>query len=90
MAGDRMKEPADLTLHELFEEQASSTPDAIALEDTRISLTYRELDGLADRLAAYLRTMGIGPDEPVGVYANRDHIDVGEPPPHGAAARLKD
>ncbi|HEX7169524.1 MAG TPA: non-ribosomal peptide synthetase, partial [Rubrobacter sp.] len=66
-----MKDPANHCLHELFEEQARRTPDAIALEDTRISLTYRELDGLADRLAAYLRTMGIGPDEPVGVYLER-------------------
>jgi amino acid adenylation domain-containing protein/thioester reductase-like protein len=66
-----MKDPANHCLHELFEEQARRTPDAIALEDTRISLTYRELDGLADRLAAYLRSMGIRPDEPVGVYLER-------------------
>ncbi len=66
-----MKEPADLCLHELFEEQARRTPDAVALEDTNVSLTYRELDALADRLAAYLRSVGIGPDEPVGVYMER-------------------
>jgi non-ribosomal peptide synthetase component F len=35
-----MKDPADLCLHELFEEQARRTPDAIALEDTRLSLSY--------------------------------------------------
>src|ERR671916_321206 len=67
----RMKDSADLCLHELFEEQARRTPDAPALEDARISLTYSELDGLADRLAAYLGSRGIGPDEPVGVYMER-------------------
>src|ERR671921_1719421 len=72
----RMKDSADLCLHELFEEQARRTPDAPALEDARISLTYSELDGLADRLAAYLGSRGIGPDEPVGVYMERRAEDV--------------
>jgi non-ribosomal peptide synthetase component F len=67
----RMKDLADLCLHELFEEQARRTPENLALEDTSISLTYRELDRLADRLAAYLRRKGIGKDEPVGVYMER-------------------
>jgi thioester reductase-like protein/amino acid adenylation domain-containing protein len=67
----RMKDSADLCLHELFEEQARRTPDAPALEDARISLTYSELDTLAERLAAYLRRLGIGPDVPVGVYMER-------------------
>jgi amino acid adenylation domain-containing protein/thioester reductase-like protein len=66
-----MKDPADLCLHELFEEQARRTPDALALEDASTSLTYRELNRLADGLAAYLGSMGIGPDEPVGVYMER-------------------
>ena len=66
-----MRDSADLCLHELFEEQARRTPDAPALEDARISLTYGELDRLVDRLAAYLGSRGIGPDEPVGVYMER-------------------
>jgi amino acid adenylation domain-containing protein/thioester reductase-like protein len=66
-----MKHSADLCLHELFEEQARRTPDNLALVDDSISLTYSELDGLADRLATYLGKKGIGPDEPVGVYMER-------------------
>jgi thioester reductase-like protein/amino acid adenylation domain-containing protein len=66
-----MKDPADLCLHELFEEQARRTPENLAIEDADISLTYRELDGLTDRLAAYLRSKGTGPDEPIGVYMER-------------------
>jgi thioester reductase-like protein/amino acid adenylation domain-containing protein len=66
-----MKDSVDLCLHELFEEQVRRTPDALALEDASISLTYSELDRLAGRLAAYLRSSGIGPDEPVGVYMER-------------------
>src|SRR5918997_6064391 len=67
----KMRDPAHLCLHELFEEQARRTPEALALEDASISLTYSELARLACRLAAYLRSLGIGPDEPVGVYMER-------------------
>ena len=67
----KVKDAADLCLHELFEEQARRTPENLALEDANISLTYSELGNLADRLAAYLRSLGIGPDEPVGVYMER-------------------
>jgi amino acid adenylation domain-containing protein/thioester reductase-like protein len=67
----RIKDPAGRCLHELFEEQARRTPEGVALEDKDTSLTYGELDDLAHRLAAYLRSKGIGPDEPVGVYMER-------------------
>ena len=67
----RTKDPADRCLHELFEEQARRTPEDVALEDKDVSLTYGELDDLAGRLAAYLRSKDIGPDEPVGVYMER-------------------
>ena len=64
-------DPADLCLHELFEEQARRTPDITALEDPDISLTYGELDRRAGLLASYLRKIGVGPDEPIGVYMER-------------------
>jgi amino acid adenylation domain-containing protein/thioester reductase-like protein len=67
----RIEDPAERCLHELFEEQARRTPEAVALEDEDTSLTYGELDDLADRLAAYLRSKNIGLDEPVGVYMER-------------------
>ena len=70
MAGGRVG-PADLCLHELFEEQARRTPDAPALEDPETSLTYGELNRLANRLASHLRDLGVGPDDPVGVYMER-------------------
>jgi amino acid adenylation domain-containing protein/thioester reductase-like protein len=62
---------ADACLHKLFEEQARRTPQAPAVVDPRISLTYEELDRQAELLAAYLRSLGIGPDEVVGVYMER-------------------
>ena len=62
---------ADACLHELFEKQARRTPQAQAVVDSKISLTYEELDRRTEILAAYLRSLGIGPDEVVGVYMER-------------------
>ncbi|HEY0607596.1 MAG TPA: amino acid adenylation domain-containing protein, partial [Herpetosiphonaceae bacterium] len=64
-------------LHELFAEQAKQTPDAIALtafgdgSSASAQLTYAELDRRADAIARYLRTIGVGPDVPVGLYMER-------------------
>jgi amino acid adenylation domain-containing protein/thioester reductase-like protein len=58
----------DLFLHELFEQQARRTPDAPAVVDPESALTYEELDRRAEHLAAYLRSVGVRPDELVGVY----------------------
>jgi len=58
-------------LHELFEEQAARTPEAIALvfEDER--LTYAELNERANQLAARLRQLGVAPEARVGLRVER-------------------
>ncbi|HWN42411.1 MAG TPA: amino acid adenylation domain-containing protein [Thermoanaerobaculia bacterium] len=62
--------PASL-LHEPFEAQASRTPDAVAAVCGTESLTYRELNVRANRLARYLCRLGVGPEAPVGLLAER-------------------
>jgi amino acid adenylation domain-containing protein len=55
-------------LHEYLERSARRTPDRVAVEEAGAdALTYAELDALADRLAAYLATLGVGPGHRVGV-----------------------
>jgi amino acid adenylation domain-containing protein len=63
--------PHDKCLHELFAEQAAKTPDSVALiyEDQQIS--YGELDRRSNRLAHYLRGLGVGPDVIVGLCVER-------------------
>ncbi|HVR96986.1 MAG TPA: amino acid adenylation domain-containing protein, partial [Thermoanaerobaculia bacterium] len=58
-------------MHEGFERQAETAPDAIALVDERLRLTYQELDARASALAAHLRRMGLGPEMVVGVRMPR-------------------
>jgi amino acid adenylation domain-containing protein len=58
-------------LHELFEAQVARTPErpAVQFEDRRLS--YRELNQQSNRLAHYLRALGVGPDSLVGLCLER-------------------
>jgi amino acid adenylation domain-containing protein len=58
-------------LRELFEEQARRSPAAIAVESGGEALTYEELNQRADRLAAHLRGLGVGPEVLVGLAVER-------------------
>jgi amino acid adenylation domain-containing protein len=58
-------------VHELVEAQAARTPDAVAIECCRRTLTYRGLNERANQLAHYLQRRGIGPESKVGICLGR-------------------
>ncbi|GAA3236494.1 amino acid adenylation domain-containing protein [Actinocorallia longicatena] len=58
-------------LAELFERQAAATPEAVAVVADGTSLTYRELDEAANRLARRLIEAGVGPESMVAVVMER-------------------
>jgi amino acid adenylation domain-containing protein len=58
-------------LHQLFEEQAGRTPDAVAVTCGPQRLTYRALNRRANRLAHFLRRRGVGAEVPVAVCLER-------------------
>ncbi|HEX6373985.1 MAG TPA: amino acid adenylation domain-containing protein [Longimicrobium sp.] len=58
-------------VHELVAEQAARTPDAVAVALGADALTYRELDGRANRLARWLRRHGVAPEARVGLCLER-------------------
>ncbi|HEY2736964.1 MAG TPA: amino acid adenylation domain-containing protein, partial [Thermoanaerobaculia bacterium] len=64
-------EPAAGTLHGRFAAQARERPDAVAAVCAGESLTYGELSRRAGRLARRLRARGAGPDERIGLCADR-------------------
>ncbi|MEU1866299.1 MupA/Atu3671 family FMN-dependent luciferase-like monooxygenase [Streptomyces gardneri] len=67
-------ETTDALVHQLFAERVAATPDAVALVAADATLTYHELDRLADRFADELHQLGVAPDEPVGVHLGRTSL----------------
>ena len=58
-------------LHELFEAQAARTPQRPAVQFEDRTLSYCELNQQSNRLAHYLRSLGVGPDCLVGLCLER-------------------
>lgn len=63
--------PADRCIHQLFEEQVRLKPDAVAVEFEQQQLTYAQLNAQANRLARYLRSVGVKPDTRVALCFER-------------------
>lgn len=61
----------DLCIHQLFEQQVAKTPDALAVECSGLTLTYRELNERANQLAHFLRQAGVRPNTRVGLALER-------------------
>jgi amino acid adenylation domain-containing protein len=57
--------------HELFQEQVTRTPDAIAVEFLDQQLTYRELHERSNKLAHYLVRLGVKAETMVGLRVER-------------------
>ena len=58
-------------LHQLLEEQVERTPDAVAVVFEGESLSYKELNDRANRLARHLRWLGVGPEVLVALCVER-------------------
>ena len=63
--------PADTCVHELFEQQARLTPQAIALIQDAQRLSYAQLNARANRLAHRLIERGVQPGDRVAVRLAR-------------------
>jgi amino acid adenylation domain-containing protein len=62
---------SDLCVQELFAQQVERTPGDLAVLFEEIKLDYRELNERANKLAHRLRTLGVGPEQVVGVMLER-------------------
>ncbi|WP_254897273.1 non-ribosomal peptide synthetase [Amycolatopsis sp. Hca4] len=59
------------TVTELFESQAQRSPDETALVAGEVTLSFAELNALANRLARHLVTLGAGPERVVALALPR-------------------
>ena len=58
-------------LHEWFEKQAETQPDAVAILDGSRSIRYGEVNAEANRMGRYLRTLGVGAEHRVAIHLER-------------------
>ena len=63
--------PSQLTVHQLFEAQALARPEAVAAVHGALSLSYRDLNRRANRLAHHLINQGVQPGESVAIALPR-------------------
>ena len=63
--------PEDKTIHQLFEEQVTKSPNNIAVVYEDQELTYQQLNERANQLAHHLRALGVGPDTLVAIAVER-------------------
>ncbi|OKO78958.1 non-ribosomal peptide synthetase [Bradyrhizobium sp. NAS96.2] len=53
--------PSDRTIIDLFRDRVTRSPDAEAIRFGDVMLTYRQLDGRSNQMAAHLSAIGVGP-----------------------------
>ncbi|WP_340608444.1 amino acid adenylation domain-containing protein [Xenorhabdus bharatensis] len=63
--------PREALIHELFEQQVTRTPEAIAVVWEAKTLSYSELNRQANQLAHYLIELGVKPDDRVAICVER-------------------
>jgi non-ribosomal peptide synthetase component F len=63
--------PSDRCIHQLFEDQAERTPDAMAVLHDDRSMTYRTLNNCASQLARKLVGLGVLPGDYVATLLDR-------------------
>ena len=67
---------APACLHELFEEQVDARGQATALVSGDVTFSYAGLERRANRLAHYLRSLGVGPGSFVGLCVERSELPI--------------
>lgn len=67
----RVRHERDIPVHRFFERAAANAPGALAVTDRGRTFSYGELNREANRMAVYLRSQGVRPDDRVVVCLDR-------------------
>ena len=69
--GEQSEFPREQSIHQLFERQVDRTPDEPAVIFGNERLSFQLLNALANQLANYLRSLGVGPETRVAIRMER-------------------
>lgn len=72
--GEKFEYDYSDTMVDVLRHQADMAPDAVCVVCNGRQYTYREVDDLSDRLAAYLQSLGVGRESAVGLMINRSEL----------------
>ncbi len=70
-----LKVPRGRCVHELIEEQARRTPEAVAAYGVGIQCSYLQMNARANQVAHFLRSHGVGPSSLVGLAADDSSME---------------
>jgi len=70
-AGSLLGTRPNACVHEFVAQRAAENPNALAVSSRLEDLSYGELEGRANRLAHYLRSLGVTRNIVVGIYLDR-------------------
>ncbi len=62
---------SSLTIGEMIERQGDQRGDSVAVVSGELHLTYRQMNRRANQLSRYMRRLGVGPEQRVGVLMSR-------------------
>lgn len=68
---NKQKHETTQSFAELFEQAASQNPDGVAVMDSNVQWTYKQLNERANQIARYLHSKGVGPETLVAIYLGR-------------------
>jgi amino acid adenylation domain-containing protein len=68
--------PPWISVPHLVAQQAAANPEAVAVVSSPQRLTYAELDRCANQLAHYLKALGVGEEQVVGLHLERSPASV--------------
>ena len=68
--------PQWVSVPQMVERQSAASPEAAAVVSSSERLTYAELDRRANQLAHYLKAIGVGPEQVVGLHLERSLVSV--------------
>jgi amino acid adenylation domain-containing protein len=63
---------SEASMHHAFEKQAKATPDAPALRQDGLTMTYGQLNRKANQIARYLQQLGVEQGDKVGLVSDRN------------------
>lgn len=65
-----------MLLHQIFEEQARLTPNALAVKSGSCEFTYQNIEDSANKVAHYLIAKGVKPGDLVAIYFKRSELPI--------------